>query len=191
MDGMRIGIQGDKGSTNERACFFFATKYGWKNSNIQYLITTENVLKSLERGDIQYGTFAWKSSRSGFVAETQKAIQKYSFEKVDEQDFQLDHALLSHSVIDIKRPVIFYSHPQALKEHKIALQNMFSQCVFREASDTALAAKNLRDGKYEKNSLVIAPLVCATLYDLDIFSSNLPSNVGYMTTIYLVKKRTM
>lgn len=81
MDGMRIGIQGDKGSTNERACFSLLQNTNWKNSNIQYLITTENVLKSLERGDIQYGTFAWKSSRSGFVAETQKAIQNILLKK--------------------------------------------------------------------------------------------------------------
>lgn len=97
---LKIGIQGDKGSTNERARKFFAKKHNFKNFEIKYLISTKNVLKALHKGEIDYGTFAWESSRSGLVEETQKAIRKYKYAKIDEENFQLDHSLLLKSPID-------------------------------------------------------------------------------------------
>lgn len=188
MKKIRIGIQGGEGSTNERACRFFAQKYGWEDFTIDYLVTTENVLRALDEGAVDYGTFAWKSSRAGLVAETQEAIKKYAYTKIDEHAFQLDHALLSRGSVDIQKTITVFSHPQALAEHKNFLEKTFPLLVLKEAIDTGLAAKNLRDKKYPANSLVIAPIGCAELYSLAVFQKDLPGNIGYETTIYLARK---
>jgi len=118
MSKITIGIQGDIGSTNERACNFFAQKYGWKDFEIKYLISTEKVLSGLEKNEINCGTFAWESSNGGLVHETQEAIKKYNYKKIDEEKFKLDYAILKNSKIDKSKIVQIYSHPQALKEHK-------------------------------------------------------------------------
>ena len=89
-----IGIQGDKGSANEVACKDFCEKKGISDYKIKYLISTENVLRELNQGKIDLGTFAYKSSRGGLVQETQIAIQKYTFHKIDELDLKIEHALL-------------------------------------------------------------------------------------------------
>ncbi len=188
MKKLLIGIQGGPGSTNERACIFFAKKYGWDNFQIKYLISTENVLGSLNKDEVDYGTFAWGSSRAGLVEETQEAIEKYSYQKIDEESFELNHALLQKSPIDKSKPVTIYSHQQALKEHKPFLEKEFVNPKLVEEIDTAIAAKKLSMNEYPPNSLVVAPITCKDIYNLNVYMESLPTNQGYLTTIYLVKK---
>jgi prephenate dehydratase len=182
-----IGIQGDRGSTNERACIFFAKKHGFKKYKIEYLISTENVLRALNKGEIDYGTFAWESSRAGLVEETQEAIKKYKYKKIDEERFQLDHALLYKIPVDKTKIVNIFSHPQALKEHEVFIKREFPKIKLLAEVDTAIAAKKLHDGEYPGNSIVIAPIACANIYNLNIYLADIPTNKGYLTTIYLVK----
>ncbi len=183
-----IGVQGDRGSTNEKAANFFAMKHDLKDFKIKYLITTTNVLKSLKEGKIDYGTFAWESSRAGLVKETQEAIKTFKYKKIDEEEFQLDHALLKKSTVDKTKLVRIFSHPQALKEHKAFLEAEFPKLELLEELDTAVAAEKLKNHEYPENSLIIAPISCAEIYDLDIYLENLPTNEGYLTKIYFVEK---
>lgn len=166
----------------------FAKKLKLKNYEIKYLIKTRDVLKALNKGEIDYGTFAWKSSRSGLVQETMEAIKKYSFQKIDEKKLKNDHALLCLSNIDKNQTVNIFSHPQALKKHGTFLKKEFKKLELINEIDTAVAAKKLSNKKYPKNSLVIAPAICAKIYNLKIYLETLPTNKNYTTTIYLVKK---
>lgn len=185
---LKIGIQGNECSTNERACLFFAKKYNWKDFEIIHCSSTEGVLSSLENNKVDYGTFAWKSSRSGLVQETQEAIKRHVFMKIDEVDLQIDHALFYNSKINKNKIVKIFSHDQALKEHKPFLEREFPFLKLESEIDTAIAAKKLQNNMYPENSLIIAPIGCAEKYGIDIFLDYLPTNKGYTTTIYLVKK---
>lgn len=182
-----IGIQWDIWSTNEKACNEFAKKYSWKNIDIKYLISTENVLNALKNKEIDYWTFAWKSSHAWFVEETQKIISQYNYKKVDEKVFFPDHVLFSNNNINLNKNINIYSHKQALLEHKSFLDEKFKNVTYIEEVDTAIAAKNLSEWKYKDNTLVIAPAWCRDIYGLNIYLSDLPTNKWYFTTIYLVK----
>jgi prephenate dehydratase len=186
---MRIGIQGDIGSTNERAAKVFADRYGWNNAEIRYLISTENVLRALEAGEIEYGTFATETSRAGAVEETRLALLRYSYHKVDEVILTLDHALLSRCDDHPNEDVLMriFSHPQALKEHRPYIESVFPGVELIETVDTALAAKHLAEGTLPPNSLVIAPRGCAEIYGLLVYRSDLPTNAGYEVTIVLAQ----
>ncbi|MBI5413829.1 hypothetical protein HZA42_05810 [Candidatus Peregrinibacteria bacterium] len=186
---LKIGIQGGEGSTNERACLFFAEKHGFQDFEIKYLITTEAVLRALNNGEIDYGTFAWKSSNCGLVEETQLAIKKYKYAKIDEQEFQLDHALLCNSKINPNKLIRIFSHPQALKQHGTLLRKEFKNVKLVPEIDTAIAAEKMHQGEYPENSLVIAPTSCAKIYRLKVYIKDIPTNRGYLTKIYLVKKK--
>jgi prephenate dehydratase len=186
-----IGIQGGVGSTNERACKFFACKHGWNDFEVKYLISTENVLRALKNNDVHYGTFAWKSSNGGYVLETQEAVKKYAYKKIDEEMFQLDHAIFQNSKIEKRKRVYIYSHPQALREHRSFLEKEFPNVEYKKEVDTAVAAKKLENNDYPLNSVVIAPASCASIYNLDIYLSDLPTNQGYFTTIYLVQNNIL
>lgn len=184
---MIIGIQGDKGSSNERACKEFCKKRNIQDYEIKYLISTENVLKELNQGKIDYGTFAIKSSK-GMVKETQEAIKKYHFKKIDEINLEIDHALLSIKKLNREQYHQIISHPQALKEHEGYIKKHYPNAKFVKAEDTALAARKLKEGKYDDKTLIIAPKACAKIYDLKVIEDNLHTNKGYITTFYLVKK---
>jgi prephenate dehydratase len=145
---IRIGIQGNGCSTNERACKLFAKKYNLNDYEIIYCNSTERVLSALENDEIDYGTFAWKSSRAGFVQETQEAIKRYAYTKVDEINLQIDHALLSNSIINKDRLIRIISHKQALIEHRPFLEKEFPNLILMPEIDTAVAAKKLKQNKY-------------------------------------------
>lgn len=185
---LKVGIQGDKCSTNEKAFYKFAEKYQWELCDVEYCISTEKVLFAIENNRIDYGIFAWESSRSGLVQETQEAIKRHSYIKIDEVNIQIDHALISRSKINKHKLVRIYSHDQALKEHRSFLKNEFPLLMLINENDTATAAKKLQTNKYPYNSIIIAPLGCAKTYGLEVFMEHLPTNHGYKTTFYLVKK---
>jgi prephenate dehydratase len=184
----KIGIQGEFGSTNERAAKLFIEKHQVKDAEIVPLRTTKNVLEAINKGQVEYGTFAWESSGGGLVEETQAATKKYSYVKVDELSIQPQHVLFSPESIDKNSPVSVYSHPQALKEHRPFLQDFFPNCTLHEEEDTALAASRLSKGEYPRNSIAIADKSCAALFELQVIDVELPANKNYWTIIYLVKK---
>lgn len=185
---IKIGIQGDVGSCNEQVCLRFCQLRGVEDFEIQYLITTENVLRELNQGKIDLGTFAYKSSRGGLVQETQEAMTKYDFKKVDEMDFNVEHALLGLKKMEKNYYSKIISHPQALIEHEGYLNKKFAHCELVAAEDTAIAARRMKDGEYGEDVLVIALKNCAEIYGLEIVEADLPANEGYVTNFWLVEK---
>ncbi len=185
---LNIGLQGNLGSSNHRAAIQFAKRHGWRDYQLVSLTTTKNVLQELKNNSIDYGTFAWESTK-GMVLETQEAIKEYSYQKVDELRLEINHALLINTSVSFNPnlPVEVVSHPQALISHREFIQNYFNEVEFREEIDTAYAAERLSLGCYKPNSVVIAPIESAEIYALEIFMESLPSNEGLWTIIYLVK----
>ncbi len=186
---MIIGIQGDQGSGNEYACQEFCKKRNIKNCEIKYLISTENVLKELNEGKIELGTFAYKSLKGGLVEETQNAIKKYSFEKVDEITLPINHVLLGIKKLKKEEYSRIISHPHAIKEHREYLEKAYPAAELIEAEDTALPARKLREGSYDEKTLIIALKSCAKLYNLLIIEEDLPANKNFLTTFYLVNRK--
>ncbi|HID92196.1 TPA: hypothetical protein EYP45_03700 [Candidatus Peregrinibacteria bacterium] len=201
MKNVIFGIQGDIGSTNERACKYFAKKMGIAEQNltIKYLISSTKVLHAVINKTVDYGTFAVFSSRQGIVDETEKAIaelsraEQNSYKKINEVKLQLDHALLQKKkeILNNTLPLKIYSHRQALLEHKKYLFERFKKfpkVLLIPEIDTALAAENLSENKYQENSIVIAPIICEKLYNLHALEKDMPTNKGYETTFYLIEQ---
>ena len=187
---MKIGIQGDFGSSNHYVALHFARKKNWSNYEIVPLRSTRGVLSAICAEEVDYGTFAWESASGGLVSETQKAIREFHYNKVDEIVIDIEHALLKKkgSSIDRNENVFIYSHPQALIEHQRYLNSEFPKVEYCEASDTGFAAKQLSLGVYPDNSLTISPPLCAEVYNLEILHNNIPYDGEAWTRFLLVKK---
>ncbi len=185
---IKIGIQGELGSGNHLAAERFAERQGWTQFEIVPLRTTEGVLSELAQKAVDYGTFAWESVKGGLVAETQAAIEKFDYVKLDEIKIEIDHALLipRDQPLNPADTVHIYSHPQALLEHRSHLHQLFGRVELHDELDTAYAADQLARGVYPPNSLAIALASCAELYNLKIYQDDLPSNQGYWTRFFLV-----
>ncbi len=183
-----IGIQGDAGSANETACWEFMRRRNLPDAEIRYLITTRKVLQELELGHISLGVFAYKTRRGGQVEETTEALRIFSCNVIDILELEIEHAIFRPKIFTGDEVLHIVSHPQALKDHEQFLSRTFKNAVFETEADTALAARKLKQGLYKPNTLVIAPKICGKIYDLPFYMEDMPTNSGYLTTFYLVRK---
>ena len=70
----RIGYQGRPGSNNHAAARYFASRYGWTESQLVPLVTGENLMAALNRGEVRFGVYAHSTAAGGIVAENEAAF---------------------------------------------------------------------------------------------------------------------
>lgn len=170
---LTIGISGAKGSFTEEAGRFYAHKAGLKGYTLKYLITVENVLAGLERGDIGLGIFPIENSNGGIVIETVHAMSKHNFsiKKIFEIDIHMN--LLVKKGVKPQMIKKIASHDQALKQCRFYLKRRWGKVKIEEYSDTAQAAADLAKGTLPKTTGVIASRAAAAVYKLDILEESI------------------
>ena len=70
----KIGLQGGEGSFSEEASKLFVKNHGLENFSLEYLISSENVLASLENNEIDFGIIAMANAQDGIVIESVNAL---------------------------------------------------------------------------------------------------------------------
>ncbi len=161
-----IGVSGSKGSFSEEAALYYCDKNDWEGA-LKYLVSAENTLKALDKGDIERAIFPIENSNGGLVYEAVQAMSRYVFqiEKIFEIDIK--HCLLVSPGVNSSQIKKIVSHQQALRQCRMYLKRKWPEVELLEYSDTAEAAKDLGSGKLSRDSAVIAPQVCAELYELE------------------------
>ncbi|MAF59408.1 MAG: prephenate dehydratase domain-containing protein [Candidatus Pacebacteria bacterium] len=185
---MRIGIAGAKGSFSEEAAENYTNKAGIKDYEFDYLVTVEAVLNNLTESKVDLGIFPIENSNGGIVIEAVHAMAKYSFAIKKLFDIDVHHNLLVQhgtTASDVKKVT---SHDQAIKQCRMYLKRKWPDVDVREHEDTAKAAKELGEGKLSSDTAVIAPKICAKLYDLDILEENI-QDLKFNFTTFVVAKR--
>lgn len=183
---LKIGISGGKGSFSEEAAIHYCHKNKIEDYEIEYLVSVEKALSSLEGLDL--GIFPIENSNGGIVYEAVYAMAGHQFkiEKIFEID--IHHNLLVLPGIkreDIKR---IASHPQALKQCRMYLKRNWPEVEIVEWDDTAKAAEDVSSGKLSKDTAVIAPLGCAELYKLEVLEEKIQDLKFNFTTFLTVSK---
>jgi prephenate dehydratase len=182
-----IGVSGNIGSFSEEAANYYAQKNNLENYALEYLISVENVLKALRAKKIDKAVFPIENSNGGIVYEAVYAMSKYNFkiEKIFEIDIKMNLlALPKTKPGDIKKIV---SHNQALKQCRMYLKRVWGNTDLEEYSDTASAAKDLSEGKFNPKTAVIAPKICAKLYNLELLEEGIQDLKFNFTTFITAK----
>jgi len=186
---MTIGIAGDKGSFSEEAARSYCEKndYG-VDTKLQYLVSVENVLSELENGAIDMGIFPIENSNGGVVIESVHAMAGHVFEI--ERMFEIDvrHNLLVKPGTKASDIRAITSHDQALKQCRMYLKRTWPSVDFKEYADTAVAAKDLGEGKLSNTTAVIAPEICAELYGLEILEEGI-QDLKFNYTVFIAAKK--
>ena len=184
------GIQGGKGSFNEEAIMFYTKKKEIKNFKIEYLFTSEKVLKNLHEGNIDYGLFAIKNAVGGVVEESTQAMVKYKFKIVEKFQILIRHFLMKRKDVDVRQIKTIMAHSQNFLQCKKNLAKKYSN--LRQVSgqedllDTARCAEALAKNKIDKNTAILGPKVLAKIYDLEIIAEDLQDSKDNLTTFFLV-----
>lgn len=186
------GIQGGVGSFNEQALQYYLNRSNIKNYKVEYLYTSENVLKTLVNGGIDQGQFAIHNSIGGIVGESIEAIAKYKFKILDQYAIKIAHALMIRSDSDLSKIDTIMTHPQVLAQCKMSLQQKYPHLIQTSGKgkfvDHALVAKSLSEKKLPKNIAVMGSSILAKIYNLKIIEDNLQDSNENYTTFLLATK---
>ena len=92
---MKIGIQGAIGSFSEEASKKFIENHGIKNPEIKYLISSEDVLTSVENRKVDYGIFAMENAQGGVVIESVEALALHKCKIIEMFHIPIEQNLLT------------------------------------------------------------------------------------------------
>ena len=191
-DYMTIGIQGGKGSFNEEAIQYYVKRNAIINYKIEYLHTSENVLRALHEGDVDQGQFAIHNSIGGIVMESVEAMANYKFKIVEEFAIKIAHTLMIRKDATLHDITTIMTHPQVLAQCKNSLlqkyPNLKQTSGEGEMIDHALVAKELSENKLPKNIATMGSKILAELYDLTIVEDNLQDLQENYTSFLLVER---
>ena len=182
-----IGVQGGEGSFSEEAARIFAGNNGLEPYELKYLISSEEVLSSVEKKRIEYGVFAMENAKGGVVIESIKALAEHKCDIVEMFYIPISQNLLTKPGTLIGNITEIHSHPQALRQCKDFLAEHFWTRPLVEADDTAESARRLKEGKLPDSAAVIAAKPCAEIYGLEIIQEDIQDLKNNLTLFLGIK----
>ena len=184
----KIGLQGGKSSFSEEAAELFAKNHGLENFSLEYLISSENVLFSLENNEIDFGIIAMENAQGGVVIESVNALAGHLCEIIEMFHLQISQNLLVIPGTNLGQITEIHSHQQALRQCKNYLSEHFWTRPLIETDDTAEAARRLKEGKLLDTVGVIGSKQCANLYSLSILENDIHDLKNNLTLFLGIKK---
>lgn len=189
---LTFGIQGGVGSFNEKAINQYLSDAGITKYKIKYLYTSENVLKALHKGEIDFGQFAIHNSIGGIVGESVQAMAKHKFKIVKEFAIQIAHALMMRNDVNFSDITTIMTHPQVLAQCKGNLAKKYPSLTKTSGKgilvDHATVAKKLSEGKLDSHIATMGSDILAKIYNLKIVENNLQDLQNNFTSFLIVSR---
>lgn len=185
---MNIGIMGARGSFSEEAAQKYIEKAGIQDAHIQYLVSAENVLSSVEAGESDLGIFPIENSNGGVVIEAVYAMAKHRFEVITLFEIDVHQNLLVAPGVNADQITAITSHDQALKQCRMYLKRKWPGVELETYADTAKAAEDLANGTLPNTTAVIASKKAAEVYGLEILEESI-QDLKFNYTSFVAAKR--
>lgn len=178
-----VGYQGVIGSFSEEATNqYFKEKINKKSNYDEF----EDVLKALNRGEIDYGVLPIENSSTGEVLEVYDLINKYNLYIVGEQIVKVKHNLLGLKGSKLEELEEVYSHPQAFGQCKSFLKEQ-KYIKFIPYANTAMAGRLVSEAQ-DITKGAIASKRAAEIYNLKILKEGINNNEENYTRFIILSK---
>ena len=184
----KVGVQGLEGSFSEQAAEFYCDKFNINDFELDYLVSSMNVLNSLSDKKIDVGIFAMENAQGGVVIESVEALAENKCKIVDMFYVEISQNLMARDNISLGEIEEIHSHEQALKQCKDYLAEKFWSKKLVETDDTAKSAQDLSLDKLPNNAAVIASKQCAEKYGLSIIEHDV-HDLKKNLTLFLAVER--
>lgn len=184
-----IGVSGAIGSFSEAAAKEYCRKHDIENYKLEYLVSVENVLRSLTENKIEMGIFPIENSNGGIVIESVYAMSRYIFQIQELFEIPVIHCLLVKPGTKLEDIKTIASHDQAIKQCKMFIKRRFPTANIEERDDTAKAARDLSEGILSPDTAVLGPEGCAALYELEILEKGVQDLKFNFTSFLAVTKQ--
>ncbi len=179
---------GAKGSFSEVAAHKYCVTEGIAGAEIQYLVTAENVLSFLEKGESDIAIFPIENSNGGVVIEAVYAMARHRFEVIKLFEIDVHQNLLVAPGTTAEHITAVTSHDQALKQCRMYLKRKWPGVELEAYEDTAKAAEDLASGKLPNTTAVIASKKAAEVYGLEILEESI-QDLKFNYTSFIAAKR--
>jgi prephenate dehydratase len=172
-----IAFQGLIGANSYLACKKFYPKF-----NIKQFPNFDDVFKSVENDEVDYGMIPLENSYAGRVSEIHNLLQESKVFIIAEHFFSVKHYLCAINEAKISDIDEVYSHPQALWQCKKNLQKLKLKTF--DFSNTAKAAEFI-SLQQNKNKAAICSKEAAKHYGLKILKENLQDSKENNVTVFV------
>ncbi len=183
----RVLCQGCEGAYSQAA----AEKL-FASPNIKFVSSFDEVFKSVESGEYDYGILPIENSTAGSVNMIYDLLVKYDAKIVRSVRVKVDHNLLAPigaNIDDIKE---IYSHPQAIDQcsHFLAELSKKNNIKIIPYENTASAAKMVAMSK-DKTKAALSSSHCASIYHLSMLAGGVQNSDGNFTRFICIAKKPM
>ncbi len=177
-----VAVLGPQGSFSEE----MALKLVGSRLPLRYCSTTDEIIKLVESGEVDYGIIPIENSVNGTVLPVLDALMSHDVEVFGEAKLEVNHCLVAKRKIGLRDIRVLYSHPQAIAQCMGFINNYLSHVEIRYTSSTSDAVRLLDD-----YSAAIASENAAHFYRLQILRKSIQDLKGRnITRFYIIRKRT-
>ncbi len=177
-----VAVLGPQGSFSDE----MALKLVGSRLPLRYCSTTDEIIKLVESGGVDYGIVPIENSVNGTVLPVLDALMMHDVEVFGEAKLEVIHCLVAKRKIDLKEIKTIYSHPQAVAQCMGFINNYLAHATIRYTSSTSDAAKMLDD-----YSAAIMSENAARYYRLHVLRKGIQDLKGRnITRFYLIRRRT-
>ncbi len=177
----KVATQGVAGSYQQ-----IATDRLFRNAQIEFCSSFDEVFKAVEEGDCQFGVLPVENSTAGSVNNVYKLMRTHDFHIVRSCRLRIDHCLLALPGTRKEDIEIVYSHEQALQQCAGYIANL-PHARAHLCKNTAKAAEKVA-GSGRSNIAAIASRDCAELYGLEILDYSVQDNSSNYTRFACICK---
>lgn len=177
-----VAVLGPKGSFSEE----LALRIVGSRLPLRYCSTTDEIIKLVESGAVDYGIVPIENSVNGTVLPVLDALMSHEVEVFGEAKLEVNHCLAAKRELSFGDIRVLYSHPQAIAQCMGFINNYLPHAEIRYTSSTSDAIRLLDDF-----SAAIVSENAAKLYKLCILRKGIQDlRERNVTRFYLIRKRT-
>lgn len=185
MQKKRVAIQGIRASFHEEAAFkFFVTDI--ETVECESFKKTCEVLKNKQA---DYVVMAIENSIAGSLLPNYTLLREYNFSIVGEVYLAIQLHLLALPGVKFEDVKFVQSHPIAIRQCSDFFEE-FPHLNVVESSDTAACAKKIREENLT-DTVAIANLLAAKLYDLEVMERRIESNKKNFTRFLILANKAL
>ena len=185
MQKKRVAIQGISASFHEEAAFKF---FGTDIETIE-CDSFKQTCEKLKHKQADYVVMAIENSIAGSLLPNYTLLREYNFSIVGEVYLAIQLHLLALPGVKFEDIKYVMSHPIAIRQCRDFLDE-FPQLQVIESIDTAACAKKIREENL-MDTVAIANLLAAKMYDLEVMERRIESNKKNFTRFLILSDKPL
>lgn len=176
----RIAIQGVKGAFHEIA----ARKFFGEAMELEMCDSFPALFRSMNKHTATYGVIAIENSVAGTILPNYALLRNSDYSVIGEVYLRIEHNLMALPGQSLEEITEVYSHPMALKQCQVFLEN-FPSIKQVEHADTAGAAQWIQSEGL-RGKAAIASSLAAEHYGMEILSAGIEDNKRNFTRFLII-----